>query len=167
MRPPHAEATVERISDRELIVTRTISGPASRIFQAWARPDLFRRWWAPASFGLTIVAYDADVRTGGTYRLELAHPAAEQTMAFFGKYLEVVPDRRIVWTNDEGDQDGPVTSVRFEDRDGDTIVTINDLYPSRESLDAAIASGGTSGWGEQLAQLDALLSDPGGVTEAA
>jgi len=158
--PVHdAEATVERTSDRELVVTRPVRGPARLVFQAWARPELFRRWWAPASFGVTIVAFEADVRTGGTYRLEMGHPSSEQTMTFHGRYLEVVPDARIVWTNDEGDGEGPVTTVTFEERDGGTLVTVHDLYPSREALDEAIESGSTSGWNEQLRQLDAILAD--------
>ncbi len=167
MRPIDAEATVERKSDRELVVTRTVRGPARLVFEAWARPELFKRWWAPASFGVTIISYEADVRTGGTYRLEMGHPSSEQTMTFYGRYLEVVPDARIVWTNDEGDQDGPITTVTFEESGGETLVTIHDLYPSKESLDEAIASGSTSGWGEQLRQLDAILSDPGASAEGA
>ena len=167
MRPIDAEATVERTSDRELVVTRTVRGPARFVFEAWARPELFKRWWAPASFGVTIVSYEADVRTGGTYRLEMGHPSSEQTMAFYGRYIEVVPNARIVWTNDEGDQDGPVTTVTFEESDGDTLVTVHDLYPSKESLDEAIASGSTSGWSEQLKQLDAILSDADAGIEGA
>lgn len=167
MRPIDAEATVERTSDRELVVTRTVRGPARFVFEAWARPELFKRWWAPASFGVTIVSYEADVRTGGTYRLEMGHPSSEQTMAFYGRYIDVVLNARIVWTNDEGDQDGPVTTVTFEESDGDTLVTVHDLYPSKESLDEAIASGSTSGWSEQLKQLDAILADAGAGIEGA
>ncbi|SRR5258706_7733347 len=167
MRPIDAEATVERTSDREIVVTRTVRGPARLVFEAWARPELFKRWWAPASFGVTITSYEADVRTGGTYRLEMGHPSSEQTMTFYGRYLEVVPGARIVWTNDEGDQEGPVTTVTFEESDDDTLVTVHDRYPSKESLDDAIASGSTSGWGEQLQQLDAILSDLGARTEGA
>ena len=167
MRPIDAEAIVDRKSDRELVVTRTVRGPARLVFEAWARPELFMRWWAPASFGVTIISYDADVRTGGTYRLEMGHPSSEQTMTFYGRYLEVVPNARIVWTNDEGDQDGPVTTVTFKESDGETLVTIHDLYPSKESLDEAIASGSTSGWSEQLRQLDAILADRGAGAEGA
>lgn len=167
MRLTDGETAVERTSDRELVVTRTVSGAARHVFEAWARPELFKRWWAPASFGVTIISYEADVRTGGTYRLEMGHPSSDQTMTFFGRYLDVVPDARIVWTNDEGDQDGPVTTVTFEERDGETLVTVHDLYPSKQSLDEAIASGSTSGWGEQLQQLDAILVDLGARTEGA
>lgn len=149
---------VERRSDRELVVTRMVNGPARLVFEAWTRPELFRRWWVPESCGLTLVSYEADVRTGGTYHLVMSHPAAEHPMSFFGKYLEVTPPSRVVWTNDEGDDDGAVTTVTFEDRDGATLVTVSDLYPSREALDDAIASGSTSGWGEQLGQLDALVA---------
>lgn len=167
MRLTDGETAVERTSDRELVVTRTVRGAARHVFEAWARPELFKRWWAPASFGVTIISYEADVRTGGTYRLEMGHPSSDQTMTFFGRYLDVVPDARIVWTNDEGDQDGPVTTVTFEERDGETLVTVHDLYPSKQSLDEAIASGSTSGWGEQLQQLDAILADLDAGTEGA
>jgi uncharacterized protein YndB with AHSA1/START domain len=119
----------------------------------------------PASFGLTLISYEADVRTGGNYRLEMGHTSSGQTMAFYGRYIEVVSNARIVWTNDEGDEDGPITTVTFEERDGETLVTVHDLYPSKEALDEAIASGSTSGWGEQLRQLDVLVGDLGNRAE--
>jgi uncharacterized protein YndB with AHSA1/START domain len=149
--------TVERSSDRELVVTRTIKGPARLVFEAWIRPELFKQWWVPKSFGMTLISYEADVRTGGTYHLVMGHPSSEKPMSFFGKYIEVTPPSRIVWTNDEGDEDGAVTTVTFEERDGSTLVVLRDLYPSKEALDDAMASGSTSGWGEQLAQLDGLI----------
>ncbi|WP_205452094.1 SRPBCC family protein [Sphingobium estronivorans] len=161
MRLNDAETAMERTSERELIVTRTVRGPARLVFEAWARPELFQRWWAPKSFQLTILSYEADVRTGGSYRLVMGHPSSEQPMAFFGKYIEVVPNARIVWTNEEGDSDGPITTVTFEERDGTTLVTVQELYPSKEALDDAIASGSTSGWSEQFQQLQALLADLG------
>lgn len=156
-----AQTVVERTSDRELVVTRIVRGPARLAFEAWARPELFKQWWAPESCGLTIVSYEADVRTGGSYRLEMSHPSSAQTMAFYGRYIEVVAGARIVWTNDEGDQDGPVTTVTFEESGSDTLVTVHDIYPSKEALDAAVESGSASGWSEQLQQLDAILAPAG------
>lgn len=155
--PAESGTTVERRSDRELVVTRSVKGPARRVFEAWATPELFQRWWAPASFQVSIVSYEADVRTGGTYRLVMSHPSAPEPMAFFGRYIEVTPPSRIVWTNDEGDEEGAVTTVTFEDRGDTTLVTVRDVYPSKEALDEAMASGSTSGWGEQLRQLEELL----------
>jgi uncharacterized protein YndB with AHSA1/START domain len=158
---PSSEAnhtTTERASERELVVTRTFNAPAHIVFKVWADPELFKRWWTPKSFGLTMVACEKDVRTGGTYRVVMKHPAFEQPMAFFGKYIEVVPNTRLVWTNDEGDEEGAVTTVTFEERDGKTLVVLRDLYPSREALDQALASQATSGFGEQFEQLDALLA---------
>jgi uncharacterized protein YndB with AHSA1/START domain len=149
--------TVERKSERELVVTRTFNAPARIVFDAWTKPDLFTRWWAPKSFGLTILSCVLDVRTGGTYRLEFGHPSSEQPMAFFGRYLEVTPPSRLVWTNDEGGEGGQVTTVTFEERGGETVVVLRDLYPSKEALDEAIASGSTSGFSETFDQLAALL----------
>ncbi len=149
--------TAERISDREFVITRTVNGPAHIVFKAWSDPELFRRWWTPKSFGMTILSCEMDVRTGGGYRLMISHPSMEQPMAFFGKYIEVIPNALIVWTNEEGDGDGAVTTVTFEERDGRTLVVWRDLYPSKAALDEAMVSGATSGFGEQFEQLDALL----------
>ena len=153
-----ARTSVERTSDRELVVTRTVDAPARIVFQAWARPELFQRWWAPSSFGVSLISYEADVRTGGAYRLVMGHPSAARPMAFFGRYLEVTPPSRIVWTNDEAGEGGAVTTVTFEDKDGATRVVVHELYPSRQALDEALASGSTSGWGEQFEQLDDLVA---------
>ncbi len=154
---PDNSPTVERTSDREFVVTRTVNGPAHIVFKAWSDPELFRRWWTPKSFGMNILSCEMDVRTGGGYRLVISHPSMEQPMAFFGKYIEVIPNARIVWTNEEGDEEGAVTTVTFQDRGAETLVVWHDLYPSKEALDEAMVSGATSGFGEQFEQLDALL----------
>lgn len=150
--------TVERQSEREIVVTRTFNGPAHIVFEAWTKPELLKRWWTPPSFGISFVSCEADVRTGGTYRFVFSHPDFEQPMAFFGRYIEVTPPSRIVWTNEES-ADGPITTVTFEDKDGKTLLVLRELYPSKQALDDAIASGstGTSAAGEQFEQLDELL----------
>lgn len=149
--------TVERKSDRELVVTRTIDGPARLVFEAWTRPELFRRWWVPKSAPVTLLSCEMDARTGGSYRLVFRF--GEQTMAFFGTYLEVTPNSRLVWTNDEGGPEAAaVTTVTFEDRAGKTLVTMHDLHPSKEALDAAIASGSTDGTPETMDQLEELVA---------
>jgi uncharacterized protein YndB with AHSA1/START domain len=151
---------VERRSDRELAVTRTFDHPARAVFEAWTRPGLFARWWVPRSFGLTLLSCEMDARVGGRYRLVFRVGDAD-SMAFFGTYLEVVPNSRLAWTNEEGGEGGPVTTVTFEERDGATRVVMSDLHPSKEALDAAIASGSTSGAGETFDQLDGLLGTLG------
>ena len=155
--PVKNSTTVERKSERELVVTRTFNGPARIVFEAWTKPELLMRWWAPKSFGVSLVSCEADVRVGGRYRFVFAHPASKQPMEFFGRYIDVTPHSRLVWTNDEGDEGGAVTTVTFEERGGETLVVMHDLYPSKKALDDAIASGSTSGTGEQFEQLDQLL----------
>ncbi|MBS0225542.1 MAG: SRPBCC family protein [Proteobacteria bacterium] len=147
---------VERKSDLELVVTRTFDAPARLVFEAWSSPELFQRWWVPKSAGMSLVSCDMDVRTGGSYRLVFSHPAFDQPMAFFGTYREVVPGKRIVWTNDESDQ-GAVTTVTFEEQGDKTRVTFHELYPTSEALEEALA-GSAEGLPEQFAQLDALLA---------
>lgn len=148
--------TVQRASDFELVVTRTFDAPVHLVFEAWSNPEWFPRWWVPASAGLTLVSCDMDVRTGGGYRLVFRHPASDRPMAFYGTYLEVTPNRRIVWTNEESDQ-GAVTTVTFEAQDGTTRVTLHERYPTPEALDEALA-GSAEALPEQFAQLDALLA---------
>ena len=149
--------TVERTSERELVVTRTFNAPARLVFEAWTKPELLMRWWAPKSFGVSFLSCEADVRAGGRYRFVFGHPASEQPMAFFGRYIEVTPPARLVWTNDEGGEGGAVTTVTFEERGAETRLVMHDLYPSKDALDDAIASGSTGGFGETFEQLDELL----------
>ncbi len=149
---------VERKSDRELIVTRTFDAPVRIVFEAWSKAEVFKRWWAPASTGLKILSCEMDVRTGGGYRLEISHPQAPKPLVFFGRYTEVIPDARMVWTNEE-EGGGNVTTLTFEERDGKTLVVMHELYPSKEALDAA--DGMDESWREQFAQLDGLLATLG------
>jgi len=150
-----SETTMERKSERELVITRTINGPARLVFEAWAKPELFKQWWVPRSFGLTLLSCEADVRVGGQYRLVFRHGDAEP-MAFFGRYLEVTPYSRLSWTNEEGEA-GPVTTVTFEEKAGRTLLVLHELYPSKQALEAALASGEKSGMSETFDQLDDLL----------
>ena len=149
--------TVERTSDRELVVTRTFNAPARIVFEAWTKPELFKRWWAPKSMGVPLLSCEMDVRVGGGYRLVFGHDVS-QSMAFFGKYLEVTPPSRLVWTNEES-EDAAVTTVTFEAMGDQTRVVVQDRYPSKADLDAAIASGSTaiSAMPESLTQLEELV----------
>ncbi len=155
--PGQNRTDVNRRSESELVITRTFDGPAQLVFEAWTRPELLMRWWAPKSFGITFLSCEADVRTGGSYRFVFGHPASDQPMAFFGRYIEVTPPTRIVWTNEEGEE-GSVTTVTFTERDGKTHLVLSDRYPSKDALDAAIESGSQGAYPEQFEALDALLS---------
>ncbi|MCC6319769.1 MAG: SRPBCC domain-containing protein [Gemmatimonadaceae bacterium] len=150
--PTRNPTTVERTSERELVVTRTFNAPARIVYEAWTRAELFKQWWAPKSMGMSLRSCTLDVRVGGTYRLEFAPDG----MAFFGTYLEVIPHARLVWTNEEGGEGGPVTTVTFEEQGGRTLLVMHELHASKEALDAA-GSGAAEVTVETFAQLDALL----------
>ena len=151
--------SVERIADRELVVTWTFNAPPSTVYRAWSQPEQFQRWWLPKSApGVSLVACQMDVRSGGKYRLEFGAGGSD-TMAFYGKYLEVVQNERIVWTNDEGEE-GAITTVTFKDLDSKTLLTFHEVYPSKEALEEALQSGAAA-LPEQLDQLDELLCSTG------
>jgi uncharacterized protein YndB with AHSA1/START domain len=146
--------TVDRRSERELVVTRTFNGPARIVFEAWTKPELLKRWWVPKSAGVSLLSCEADVRVGGRYRFEFGHEASKP-MAFFGRYIEVTPPSRLVWTNDESDG-GAITTVTFEEKGGKTLLVMHELCPSKEALDAVIA-GMEGGMRETFEQLEELL----------
>jgi len=143
--------TVERTSDREVVVTRMFDAPPRLVFEAWSKPELFKRWWVPRSMDMTLEACEMDVRTGGRYRLNFG-----DGMDFHGRYIEVTPPSRIVWTNEEGGENGSITTVTLEDKGGGTLLVMTELYPSKEALDAA-GTGAQDATHETFAQLDELL----------
>lgn len=147
---------VERKSDRELVLTRTFDGPAHILFEAWTKPELFARWWVPKSAPIELLSCEMDVRVGGTYRLLFANGDAEP-VAFFGKYLEVVPPSRVVWTNEEDPSASFVTTVTFEEDGERTRVVVHELHPSKEALDNARIGGAEEGVTEAFEQLAELL----------
>lgn len=150
------QTNAERKSERELVSSRVIHGPSRLLFEAWSNPELFKKWWVPKSAPITLVSCEMDVRAGGTYRLVFS--AGGQSVAFFGRYLEVTPYSRLIWTNEEGGADAAtITTVTFEEVKGTTLVTVHDQYPSKEALDEAIATGSSGAMPEQLDQLEQLI----------
>jgi uncharacterized protein YndB with AHSA1/START domain len=152
--PTKNRTTVEQTSEREIVVTRTFDAPVHLVFEAWTRPELFKQWWVPKSLGMSLIACEMDVRIGGKYRLAFGNDPSNP-VEFFGKYLDVIPNARIVWTNDEGGDSGPVTTVTFEESGGKTLLVVRDLYPSKEALIAG--HGSEEAMPEMLDQLDELL----------
>jgi uncharacterized protein YndB with AHSA1/START domain len=153
--PMKNRTTVERASERELVVTRTFDAPARIVFEAWTKPELFKQWWVPKSMGMFLRSCEMDVRTGGRYRLVFGHDASKPD-EFFGRYIEVTPPSRLVWTNEEGGEGGPVTTVTFEEKGGKTVLVLHELHPSKEALDAA-GTGAADVMSETFEQLDELL----------
>jgi uncharacterized protein YndB with AHSA1/START domain len=150
--PTKNRTTTERKSDRELVVKRTFNAPARIVFEAWTKPELFKQWWVPKSMGVPLLSCEMDVRVGGKYRLEFEPDG----VAFFGTYLDVTPNSRLAWTNEEGGEDGPVTTVTFEEKGGKTLLVLHELHSSKEALDAA-GTGAADATVETFAQLDELL----------
>jgi len=149
---------VERTSEREFVVTRTFDAPARLVFEAWTKPELLKRWWAPKSMGASLLSCEVDARVGGSYRFGFGQGGAE-VIAFFGKYLEVKPYSRLVWTNEEGAGGTAVTTVTFEEKAGKTLLVLRELHPSKEAVDEAIGFG--EGLRETFGQLDELLATLG------
>ena len=152
--PVKNPTTVERTSEREFVVTRTFDAPARLVYEAWTKPELLKQWWVPKSMGMSLLSCEADVRVGGGYRFVFGLEGSK-TMAFFGKYVEVTPPSRLVWTNEEGEGGQAVTTVTFEEKGGKTLLVLHERHPSKEATDEAIGFG--EGLRETFGQLDELL----------
>ena len=155
-KPMKNRTFVDRKSDLELVVEQTVDAPVRIVYEAWSKPELFKQWWVPRSAGLSLLSFEQDVRVGGTYRLVFRYQGSE--MAFFGTYKEVIPNVRIVWTNEEAGDAGQLSTVTFEEKAGKTLVIMHELYPTKEALDAALASGSQEGTCETFAQLDEFVA---------
>jgi len=153
--PMKNRTTVERKSERELVVMRTFNGPARLVFEAWTKPELFKQWWVPKSMDMFLRSCEMDVRVGGRYRLVFGHDESNPA-EFFGRYIEVTPHSRLAWTNEESGDGGPVTTVTFEEKGGKTLLVLHELYPSKEALDEA-GTGAADAMSETFEQLDELL----------
>lgn len=151
--PTNNRTTVERTSEREIVVTRIFNAPARLVFEAWTTPELFKQWWLPKSMGMSLLSCEMDARTGGKYTLVFGQGDSEP-VRFYGRYIEVIPHSRIVWTNDES-EGGAVTTVTFEEQGESTLLVLRDLYPSKEAFEAE--HGMEDAMSETFAQLDDLL----------
>lgn len=147
------QTTVERKSELERVVRRRFNAPAHLVYRAWTTPELMKRWWVPKSIPMNLVSCEMDVRVGGKYCLTFQTETIPR-MDFFGRYIEVVPNERLVWTNEEGGEDASTTTVTFVETDGQTEVVVTELYPSKEALEA---DGAHEAAAEVHHQLDELL----------
>jgi uncharacterized protein YndB with AHSA1/START domain len=151
---------VERRSDRELVVTRAFAAPARVVFDAWTKPEYLRRWWAPRSLGVKLYECTADVRVGGSYRYVFGRDG-QPRMAFSGTYTEVVPPTRLVHTQvfePMAHAGAAIVTATLTEGGGKTVLELHQLFPSKEALDAAVASGMEHGMRETFAQLDAVVT---------
>jgi uncharacterized protein YndB with AHSA1/START domain len=154
------ETIVEQPSDRELVVRRTFNGPAHIVFEAWTRPELLKRWWAPKSFGVSLFECEQDLRVGGTYRYAFGRDPKNPEV-FSGRYVEVKPPSRLVFSQlyERMREAGEVVvTATFEEDQGRTLLTLHQLFPSKEALEGALASGMERGMRITLDQLEELIA---------
>jgi uncharacterized protein YndB with AHSA1/START domain len=157
---PKNTTTMDLKSDRELLITRTFNAPARIVFDAWTKAELVKRWWAPKSHGVSIAECNADVRVGGSYRYVL-RPQEGDDIAFSGKYTEITPHSRLVYTQifePMRDAGAVIVTITFEEQGGKTRLVSHELYPSKEAREAALGSGMEHGMRETLDQLDELVA---------
>ncbi|MDB5432111.1 MAG: ATPase [Caulobacter sp.] len=151
----------ESVADREFIMTRVFDAPARLLFQAYSQPQHLMKWFGPVGWPLTLC--EVDFRVGGRYRFAMTGPSGEQNIPFGGQYLEIVPDRKIVFDNtfEAPGSETMVMTVTFEEAGGKTTLTLNTLFGSVAMKNGHIGGGfeeGTNSGFDQLAEVVAGMA---------
>ena len=160
MNHQNERATIETVSDREILIRREFRATAKSLYAAWTDPNLVAQWWAPKAFGVTMVLCEADVRVGGQYRYVIRTSEGGE-IGFHGTYRELTPHARLVYTQvfePMADAGEVIVTITLEQMADKTLLISRELYPSKDALHAAVSSGMEAGMNSTFAQLDELLS---------
>jgi uncharacterized protein YndB with AHSA1/START domain len=151
-------SAVEPIADREVVIEREFEVPARFLFEAWSRPEHLRRWFGPVGWPVTLC--EMDFRKGGRFRIAMTGPSGEQNTPFGGTYLEIVPNRKIVYDNafEEPGAEKMVVTVTFEEMDGKTKLIMHTLFASVAMRNEHIGGGFVEGVGSGFDQLADVVS---------
>jgi uncharacterized protein YndB with AHSA1/START domain len=153
-RPPEATE-----NERSVIITRSFDAPAHVVFEACSWPEHVKRWFGPKGWPLTLC--EMDFRVGGRYRFAMTGPDGVQNPPFSGTYLEIVPNRRIVYDN-RFELPGAETMVMrfdFTEQDGRTLLTMHTLFASLAMKATHVGAGFVQGTGSGLSQLEELIAE--------
>ncbi|MGH2515441.1 MAG: SRPBCC family protein [Ktedonobacterales bacterium] len=142
----------------QIVSTREFDAPRDLVFRAHTDPDLLVQWLGPRRLTITIERFD--VRDGGTWRY-IHRDADGAEYGFHGVFHGTPsPDTGIIQTFEFEGAPGHVSleTLTLEERDGKTLVRVNDVFQSVEDRDAMIQSGMESGVNESMERLDELLA---------
>ena len=155
--PAHGSAA-DTMTDRDVVVTRTIDAPARIVFEAWSKPEHIKRWFGPAPYPVTMA--EMDFRVGGRYRFAMTDPKGRQMTPFGGEYLEIIPNEKIVFTDafELPGAEEMVMTVTFDEQDGKTTVTVRTTFANLAQKATHVGAGMVEGLSLALEQLDTLVT---------
>lgn len=147
------EKAAEPAADRELVITRTFDAPARLLFKAWSTREHIMKWFGPVGWPVTMC--EMDFRVGGRWRMAMTGPSGKQNTLFGGTYLEIVPDRRIVFDNgfETPGAERMIMTITFEEMDGKTTLTHHTLFASAAMKKSHVGAGFVAGTNSGLDQL--------------
>lgn len=153
------DGSVAPVAERELVITRVYDAPARLLYKAFATPEHVMQWFGPPGWPLTLC--EMDFRVGGRYRFAMTGPDGVRGPTFGGEYLEIVPNRKIVYTNafELPDAETMIVTITFAEQDGQTTFTINTLFASVAMMQAHLGMGIASGWSSMLDQLAVVVAE--------
>lgn len=149
----------EPIADREFVITRVFDAPARLLFEAWSTREHLMKWFGPRGWPVTMC--EVDFRVGGRFRMQMTGPGGEKNTPFGGEYLEIVPDRKIVYDNgfEEPGAERMIVTITFDEQGGKTTLNIHTLFGSVAMKDLHVGAGYQAGVDSGLDQLAELVAE--------
>ena len=148
----------EPAADRELTIRRSFDAPARLLFEAWSKPEHLKKWFGPVGYPVTMC--EMDFRKGGQWRAAMTGPTGQQQTPFGGEYLEIVPGRKIVFSNgfELPGAEKMIMTVTFDEKDGTTLLTIHTLFASIAQKATHVGAGMAEGIASGLDQLTDVVA---------
>jgi uncharacterized protein YndB with AHSA1/START domain len=148
-----ASQNAEPIADRTVVISRVYDAPARLLFQAWSRPEYLAKWFGPKGWPITLC--EVDFRVGGRVRMAMTGSSGVQNTPFGGTYLEIVPDRKIVFDNgfESPGAEKMIMTVTFDESGGRTTLTLSTLFASIAMRNEHMGLGFEQGTNSALDQL--------------
>ncbi|MBD3161031.1 MAG: SRPBCC domain-containing protein [Candidatus Latescibacteria bacterium] len=148
-------STDTRRTPTSLTLTRTVKADPERVFDAWTREELLRRWFAPP--GYTCCEVDMDPRVGGRYRIAMQKDGGGESHIVGGTLEEIERPRRLVlswaWEGSPFEQEPMRVTVTFTPKNGETeIVLTHERFADEDQRDSH-----EKGWSACLDQLPSVL----------
>ncbi|WNG38231.1 SRPBCC family protein [Archangium violaceum] len=154
-----AASANESIADREVVITRVFEAPARILFEAYSKPEHIKRWFGPRGWPVTLC--EMDFRKGGRFRFQMTGPNGQKNTPFGGEYLEIVPNRKIVYDNgfESPGAEKMIVTVTFDEQGGKTTLTMHTLFASVAMKNAHVGGGFVQGTGSGFDQLEELAAE--------
>jgi uncharacterized protein YndB with AHSA1/START domain len=147
----------DNTADREVVITRVFDAPRELVWEAWTNPKHADKWWGPNGFVNTTESMDFRIGGGWKYMMIDSDGTRYPNLQVF---KEIIPLSKLVFDHGDGERVWFETTITLEEAGSGTLVTLRQLFPSKESRDEVVEKYGAIEGGKQhLAKLEAYIKE--------